>query len=190
MGGTENYPGETWKEIEFSGYPSHPVYEVSNYGRVKSYAYSTTGRMIKGTSSAGYKVFKTKLLDVDGNLKDQSFLIHRLVAQYFLPKEDVERAFVIHKDHNKENNHINNLLWATQDEVNKHNATNPNVIRNNIENRSKGNYKLNEAKVKVIKKQVLKNKTRPRLIAKQFGISVTQLNRIIKGENWGQVQVD
>ncbi len=111
-------------------------YEVSNYGRVKSYAYSATGRLIKGTSSAGYKVFKTKLLDADGNLKDQSFLIHRLVAQYFLPNEDKGRAFVIHKDHDKENNHINNLLWATQEEVNKHNATNPNVIRNNIENRN------------------------------------------------------
>jgi transcriptional regulator with AAA-type ATPase domain len=190
MGGNDNYPGEVWIEIEFSGFPAHPIYEISNFGRVKSYAYSEKGRLIKGTISSGYRVFKTKLVDTEGNLKDQSFLIHRLVAQYFLPKNNHLDTFVIHKDHDKQNNHVSNLTWASQDAVNKHNASNPNVIRNNLDNRNKGNYKLNEAKVRVIKRQIKNNKTRPKLIAKQFGISLTQLNRIIKGENWGQVNAD
>ena len=185
---SENYHGETWKEITFQGYAEHPVYEVSNYGRIKSYAYSEKGRIINGTISGGYRVFKTKLLDKDGKLKDLCFLIHRLVAQYFL-EPDPEKNLVIHRDHDKTNNYYTNLEWADQARVNSHNLSNPNVIRNNELNKFKGNYKLNEGKVKVIKRQLKNNKTRPKLIAKRFGISVTQLNRIMRGENWGSVSV-
>lgn len=185
---SENYPGEIWKEITFQGYSEHPVYEISNYGRVKSYAYSEKGRIINGTISGGYRVFKTKLLDKEGKLKDLCFLIHRLVAQYFLePAQD--KTLVIHRDHDKTNNYYTNLEWADQAGVNSHNLSNPNVIRNNELNKFKGNYKLNEGKVKVIKKQLKNKKTRPKLIAKRFGISVTQLNRIMRGENWGNVSV-
>jgi hypothetical protein len=45
--------------------------------------------------------------------------------------------------------------------------------------------------VKVIKKMLQsENRTRLRVIAKRFGISHTQLNRIRSGENWGSVQPD
>lgn len=188
---SENLPGEIWKEIAFPGFTNHPIYEISNYGRVKSYAYSEKGRLISGTVSGGYRVFKTKLIDAEGNLKDVSYLIHRLVAEYFLTAEEGnEKRLVIHKDHDKKNNHISNLQWATQESVNMHNRTNPNVIRNNKLNRYKGKYKLSEAKVRIIKKQLKNQKTRPKMIAKQFGISLTQLNRISKGENWAHVKVD
>ncbi|MHA7843264.1 MAG: hypothetical protein ACX93I_08095 [Winogradskyella sp.] len=49
--------------------------------------------------------------------------------------------------------------------------------------------KLSENNVRLIKK-MLKNpnrKTRLKMIAKQFGISTTQLKRIETGENWGHV---
>ena len=53
------------------------------------------------------------------------------------------------------------------------------------------NAKLDETKVKLIKKILQRdNKTRLKMIAKRFGISHTQLNRIRSGENWGHVTID
>ena len=44
-------------------------------------------------------------------------MIHRLVAQAFLPNEKEQ---VNHKDGNKLNNHVDNLQWVTQSENMKH----------------------------------------------------------------------
>lgn len=44
--------------------------------------------------------------------------IHRLVAEYFIPNPD-NKPFVHHKDHNRFNNCVNNLEWATIQENNK-----------------------------------------------------------------------
>lgn len=43
-----------------------------------------------------------------------------------------------------------------------------------------------------LKKRILdpNRKTRLRLIAKEFGISEMQLNRIKRGENWGHIKVE
>jgi predicted transcriptional regulator len=51
-------------------------------------------------------------------------------------------------------------------------------------------YKLTESDVKVIKKMLKNEKTRFSQIARQFGITHTQLNRIRKGQNWGHVTID
>ncbi|MFT4033894.1 MAG: hypothetical protein QM669_15880, partial [Siphonobacter sp.] len=52
------------------------------------------------------------------------------------------------------------------------------------------NYKLTESKVLMIKKMLKSDKNRLKMIAKQFGITHTQLNRIRSGENWGHVKVE
>ena len=44
--------------------------------------------------------------------------IHRLVAEYFIPNPD-NKPFVHHKDHDRFNNCVNNLEWATIQENNK-----------------------------------------------------------------------
>ena len=40
--------------------------------------------------------------------KRKKFVIHRLVAQFFL------KTIINHKDWNKTNNHVDNLEWCTQ----------------------------------------------------------------------------
>jgi transcriptional regulator with PAS, ATPase and Fis domain len=70
-----------------------------------------------------------------------------------------------------------------------HNRENPAVIDRVIPKRTK-NYKLTESKVIMIKKMLRSDKNRLKMIAKQFGITHTQLNRIRSGENWGHVKLD
>lgn len=39
-------------------------------------------------------------------------IVHRLVADYFIPNPD-DLRYVGHKDHNKSNNDVSNLYWTT-----------------------------------------------------------------------------
>ena len=106
------------------------LYQVSNYGRVKSlerknifYCGLKKEHLERPTkekilnynkSNRGYlQVCLTK----DG--KSKTYTVHRLVAKAFLPNLKNKRQ-VNHIDGNKENNSIDNLEWVTSSENNKH----------------------------------------------------------------------
>lgn len=171
---------ERWKEIDFESNLSHDKYEVSHLGRIKSYAIEKdNGRVLKGGNVNGYRCITVKF----GDSITRQYYVHRLVAETFLVKENKEQHFVIHLDYNKQNNSIYNLSWATEQELVKHNNKNPEVVK-----RRTTGYKLTEADVRVIKRLLKSHKTRLSMIAKRFGITHTQLNRIRSGENWGHVK--
>ena len=175
------YTPEEWKEVDFQTNLDHAKYEVSNYGKVKSYAIDQeNGRIIKGGNVGGYKSITVKF----GGKIVRQFYVHRLVAETFLGKRSADQYYVIHLDYDKENNHIDNLKWVTEEELVSHNNKNPEVIKS----RSTG-YKLTEPDVRIIKKLLKSDKTRLSMIAKRFGITHTQLNRIRSGENWGHVTI-
>jgi hypothetical protein len=115
--------------------------------------------------------------------------VHKLVAEHFVEKKNPDERFVLHKDHDKLNNMHENLRWASRTEVTLHNKSNPSIINKIIPKRTK-NYKLTESKVIMIKKLLLSDKNRLKMIAKQFGITHTQLNRIRSGENWKHVKIE
>ena len=49
--------------------------------------------------------------------KESFLLVHRLVAEAFIPNDDKEKNIVNHKDEfAKHNNHVDNLCWCTQSE--------------------------------------------------------------------------
>ncbi len=175
------YLNEKWKEIDFETNLPHDRYEISNYGRVKSFAIDKqNGRMLKGGNVNGYQSITIRF----GKRISRQYYIHRLVAETFLPKNRVDCHFVVHLDYDKQNNSVYNLQWVTEEELNAHNNTNPNVLKK----RTTG-YKLTESEVRVIKRLLKSRKTRLSMIARQFGITHTQLNRIRSGENWGHVKV-
>lgn len=112
---------ELWCDIkDFEG-----LYEVSNYGRVRSYdkvvnAANNSTRIIKGkimsltNSEGGYlKVGLTK------NKKVYNKCIHRLVGLHFIenPNNYLE---LNHIDKNKTNNYYYNLEWCTRKQNNDH----------------------------------------------------------------------
>lgn len=81
---------EIWKDVP--GYVG--LYQVSNYGNVKSILYN----------------------------KRKTFSIHRLVAAAFIPNPN-NKPCVDHIDGNRLNNHVDNLRWATHLENNNNPIT-------------------------------------------------------------------
>ena len=182
---TSNYWNEKWVAINFEGVENPPRYEVSNYGRLKSFQNDPKdGTLINGSIIQGYRS-----LNIRTGGKTINRYFHKLIAELFLNRESPEQKYVIHLDHDKKNNHFQNLKWVTKDEMIEHNRTSPNILNREIPRRTR-NYKLTESKVKMIKKLLKNEKNRLKMIAKQFGITHTQLNRIRSGENWKHVTID
>lgn len=101
---------EIFKEIQ--GYGG--LYQVSNYGRVKSLK-RKKHRIIEGRLSHGYK--RVRLVKSKDDWQD--VFVHRLVCTAFIPNTH-NKPNVNHKDFNRSNNHISNLEWCTQYENIKH----------------------------------------------------------------------
>lgn len=189
----KSYPNEKWKEVKFNSLLSKH-YAISNFGRLVSYPDSIeNARLIKGGLVDGYIAYSIRGVEND-KIKYYQNYYHRLVAEYFLPKNSPDCIFVIHLDYNKLNNHFTNLKWVTNEEYLKHKYKSPVMIetfkklleRNRLNH---PNRKLTETQVIRIKKMLFNpnRKTRMKIIAKQFGISEMQLYRIKSGENWGHV---
>lgn len=105
---------EEWKKIEeYEG-----LYEISNYGNVKSFhKYKNGVIMSPHTEKCSHTNYKALTLSL--NKERTHHRIHRLVAKAFIPNPD-NKCCINHKDNNGENNHHSNLEWATQSENIKH----------------------------------------------------------------------
>ena len=92
-----------WKQIQ--GFDN---YEISTDGQIRNKKIGKTLKQRK--DSNGYL-----LVNLCRNSKVQTFRVHRLVAQTFIPNPQNKQT-VNHKDHNRQNNHVENLEWATHEE--------------------------------------------------------------------------
>lgn len=178
-----NYWNEKWERIDFPEFDNQIHYEISNYGRIKSFQNTDEGVLIHGSLIQGYQSLNVRFQN-----KSVNHYIHKLVAKHFCQQNSPKDTFVIHLDYNKLDNRADNLQWADRSKVTEHNKNNPSVINRLIPLRTK-NYKLTEGKVMLIKQMLRSDKSRLKMIAKQFGITHTQLNRIRSGENWKQVKL-
>ena len=182
-----NYPDEEWKEVDLSNYCPKNRHWISNYGRAKKTYRNRDNKVFLYTPpirTDGYKVIIVKMLD--GTSKN--YALHRLIAEYFIPKKREEEKYVNHIDFNKENNAVANLKWATHHENFKHCRQSKKWIES-CKNNTFG-AKLTETKVRVMKKLLNHptNPTKVKIVAKQFGVSVSQAQRIKKGLRWKYVK--
>ncbi len=176
-----NYLNEEWKEIQFDEkIAKKEKYKISNYGRVLNC--KTEKEFLQKESFVnGYQVLR---LNLKQKRKWTSRYVHKLVAQHFLESND--KPYVIHLNYDKTDNTVANLKWASKNEKETHQFSNPEFK----EKTHKRTYsKLTETKVKLIKRKVNdpNRRTRLKMIAKQFGVSEMQIYRIKSGKNWSTV---
>ena len=95
---------EEWKDVV--GYEN--LYKVSNFGNVMSLIHKKPRLLKPGKNNKGYL-----LVDLQVFNEHKRFLIHRLVAQAFIPNP-YNLPQVNHKDECKTNNRVENLEWCDQ----------------------------------------------------------------------------
>lgn len=102
---------EVWKPVK--GYEGR--YEISSFGRLRSYAQDRTEGKIKiGHPTA--KGYRQVYLYKEGNTsrKGKWYPVHRLVANAFIPNPH-NLPQVNHIDEDKANNRVDNLEWCDND---------------------------------------------------------------------------
>lgn len=178
---------EIWLHVK--GYEGK--YEVSNFGRVKSLKRTRVGKGggIYGVKEKILKCGRKGSYDQaaihDGNGKRKYALVHRLVAEAFLPNPEIKPC-INHKNGIKTDNRIENLEWATYSENSIH------AIKNGLFVPEKGSErfcaKLNEKIVLGIKLRI-KNGHKLKDIAKEHKLNPVTISNIKTGTTWKHVLV-
>ena len=180
--------GETWKPLQFNGWKHlRKKYALSSHGRIASFTedVETDGKLLQGSLTTGYRTLNLHRPGDNGTL-----YIHREIARLFLPKPSVKAKYVIHNNHNKLDNSVKNLKWASLPEMIEHQQKSPAKIayKKVQANRNEG-LKLNATQVRSIKKMLddSRRKVTIKKLAEKFGVSEMTMYRIKSGENWARI---
>lgn len=170
---------EIWKDIK--GYDG--LYKVSNKGNVRSLdRIDSLWRLIKGKllkpwiTKNGYVIIKL-------GRKHKHFLVHRLVANAFIPNP-YNKPQVDHINSDRSNNNVSNLRWVTQTE----NNLNPITHRKMCESKKGKNHPMynknqsDETKKKK-SKAVIQKSINGEIIREWFGQSEAAHNLGIDSSN-------
>jgi len=174
-----------WKDIiGFEG-----LYQISNYGRVRSLTRTVVEKTGKSYTLQG-RIMKVRVnkktnyhqacLRKDG--KYHYLYIHRLVAQAFLKGEGEE---VNHIDCNKGNNYFENLEWCSRLENSNHASKNARFKRGNSHHMTR--LKESEViKIKLLLKDATLTQTE---IADRFNTNKSVISDIKRGISWNWLKV-
>jgi hypothetical protein len=103
------------QEVDLKGYrqiDNFPNYWINNKGEIYSKPYK---KFLKYQLNAdkGCSVQLTKKNPEGKGQIKKTFLVHRLVAQYFLKKDNEKDNSITHIDKNRSNNNVKNLKWCS-----------------------------------------------------------------------------
>lgn len=181
----KSFWNERW--VAITEFPTkQKCYYFSDYGRLKSVDKVTEKeKLLKGSIlSTGYRQINITYKD---NIK-RGYYIHKLVATAFCTKLSQEQKFVIHLDGDLNNNHYENLSWMSQKEMTDF------QIKKGIykpENRKRSYLtKMTPDRVRLLKKRLKAGKTKKKILAKNFGITVEQVRKIEKGIDWSYIELN
>ena len=111
---------EIWKTAVYDGKIYEELYKVSNLGRILSLDYKRTGKpdlMNPGEDKDGYL-----RVNLSKNGEDKMCLVHRLVAETFLPNPE-GKPCVNHKIEGDEGKKINMVFFNEDGTINKEKTT-------------------------------------------------------------------
>ncbi|WP_228417959.1 NUMOD4 domain-containing protein, partial [Chryseobacterium oranimense] len=165
----EDLPGEIWQEI-----PYYYGYEVSNYGRVKSYM-KKRPIILKKTLASGKHIVKiTKKKGIYDNV-----IVSRLVASVFIRNPYLNEV-VKFKDGNCLNDAAKNLEWISRQQSIINASGREGYSQKGIRN---GMALLNEEKASEIRK--MKSAGLPYgKIASKYGVSISCVMYVVQKKYW------
>ncbi|MBK5271644.1 MAG: HNH endonuclease, partial [Bacteroidia bacterium] len=114
---------EIWKPLIFPGWKQlRNRYAVSDAGRIASYKKDilADGKLLSGSMTTGYRTLNLHRPENKGTL-----YIHREIMKTFQKKISSKHKYVIHLNHNKLDNRIKNLRWATLEQMIDHQQKSP-----------------------------------------------------------------
>lgn len=171
---------EQWRAVV--GYEG--AYEVSNLGRVRSVDRVTThgrrwrGRMLRQrTTCWGYAEVQLRWGDQPEHKK-----IHTMVLEAFVgPRPEGLEAR--HRDDDKSNNQLDNLMWGTSAENKADAIANGRFARGE----RSGLAKIRDADVLIVLQAVIEAPTR--VVAQRFGVSSTAVSHLVQRRTFAHVSV-
>jgi hypothetical protein len=166
---------EIWKEI-----PGYPKYQVSNLGRVRTPRHFKAPKILKfAVGNSGYAHLQLTFAKYCSTTMD----IHRLVAITFLGVPFNDTYQVNHKDGNKLNNRLENLVWVSPQE-NIHHAIQNGHINQFGENGP--NTKLSAEQVLAIRKEMEDSKWKLtyKALGEKYGVNSNTIRLIVYRLRW------
>lgn len=171
---------ERWRPvIRFEG-----LYEVSNYGRVRSISRWVSigkgkrlveGRVLTHKLSNGYPTVTL----CAGNFEIKKH-VHRILAEAFIPGTgDVVR----HLDGDRENYSLVNLAWGSYSD----NERDKKEHGRSLQGERHHQAKLTEEKVRAIREMYARGITQL-IIAKSIGVGRGAVGCVVRGETWRHVK--
>lgn len=165
-----------WKDTEFS-----INHQVSSTGLIRN---KKSGRILKPWLANGYPTIRFKL-------GGKNYLVHRLVALSFIPKEK-DKNIINHINGIITDNRVENLEWCDKS-YNFYHAISiglcdgkPNIGHKNSQGSKHGSSKLTEENVKEIRE--LRNKGLTLIeIGDKFNISFQTVSQIVNKQRWKHV---
>ena len=142
------------------------------------------GRLLKPMRANKRTTHQRVILIKEGKRKQH--LIHRLVAQAFIPNSD-NLPLINHKDCNPENNHVSNLEWCAAKQNSIHAYQNGRWTPPNQKGSSNSNARFTEADIIAIREQhkIIGSCAE---LARQYKVNPKTINQIVHRVRWAHVQ--
>lgn len=168
---TRHEPAEEWKAI-----PGFPDYEASRDGRIRNVK---THNVLSCTDVHGYcQVILYK------DSVQHGVYAHAVIAKAWIPNPEKKRT-VNHKNHNKKDNRVENLEWATSSEQNRHKTygvykRDPHVLQTDHDNEEWRNASIsgymvsNYGRIKNRENVILQHNPDTKLKYIEFGVYVNK----------------